>query len=129
MPLFLLKRGDMTAWGRAVSCDQEIAADGAFSLGMLASFEERCAAEGPSAYRRIHWEAGLVGQALYLELEAAGIRGTGIGCFYDDEMHGVLGLRTRPIPHFLPLRRGGAGRRPAPPDLAAVRRGARLLAP
>jgi len=32
---------------------------------------------------------------LYLEAEAAGIRGTGIGCFFDDAMHDVLGLRDR----------------------------------
>jgi SagB-type dehydrogenase family enzyme len=129
MPLFLLKRGDMTAWGRAVSCDQEIAADGAFSLGMLASFEERCAAEGPSAYRRLHWEAGLVGQALYLELEAAGIRGTGIGCFYDDEMHGVLGLRTRRYHTFYHFAAGTPVDDPRLQTSPPYAEGARLLAP
>ena len=30
---------------------------------------------------------------LYLEAEAAGARGTGIGCFYDDAVHELLGLR------------------------------------
>ena len=29
---------------------------------------------------------------LYLEAEAAGARSTGIGCFYDDAVHEVLGL-------------------------------------
>jgi hypothetical protein len=29
---------------------------------------------------------------LYLEAEAAGLRGTGIGCFFDDEVHRVLGI-------------------------------------
>ena len=29
---------------------------------------------------------------LYLESEAAGARATGIGCFYDDAVHDVLGL-------------------------------------
>ena len=29
---------------------------------------------------------------LYLEAEAAGARATGIGCFYDDAVHDVLGL-------------------------------------
>ena len=29
---------------------------------------------------------------LYLEAEAAGGRATGIGCFYDDPVHDVLGL-------------------------------------
>jgi hypothetical protein len=35
----------------------------------------------------------VVGQALYLEAEAAGVRSTGIGCFFDDAFHGVLGLQ------------------------------------
>lgn len=93
LPLYLLKTGDMTAWGASISCNQDIAGDGVFSLGMIAEFEPRIARVGAHAYRILHWEAGLIGQVLYLELEAAGIRGTGIGCFYDDEMHGVLGFR------------------------------------
>lgn len=35
----------------------------------------------------------MVGQALYLEAEAAGIRGCGIGCFFDDPVHHLLGTR------------------------------------
>ena len=35
----------------------------------------------------------MLGQILYLEAEAAGVRGTGIGCFFDDAVHGVLGLK------------------------------------
>ncbi len=34
----------------------------------------------------------MIGQVLYLEAEAAGIRGTGIGCFFDDAVHDVIGL-------------------------------------
>ncbi len=37
---------------------------------------------------------GVIGQVLYLEAEAAGARATGIGCFYDDPVHDVLGLKT-----------------------------------
>ena len=29
---------------------------------------------------------------LYLEAEAAGLRGTGIGCYFDDAVHGLLGI-------------------------------------
>jgi hypothetical protein len=47
---------------------------------------------GPAAYRRLFWEAGAIGQALYLEAEAAGLRGTGIGCCFDDGVHQVLGI-------------------------------------
>ena len=34
----------------------------------------------------------MIGQTLYLEAEAAGSRGTGIGCYFDDPVHQVLGL-------------------------------------
>jgi hypothetical protein len=40
----------------------------------------------------MYWEAGLLGHMLYLEAEAAGIRATGIGCYYDDAVHDVLGI-------------------------------------
>ena len=42
-------------------------------------------------YRRLFWEAGVLGQALYLEAEAIGIRATGIGCYFDDLFHRLLG--------------------------------------
>ena len=34
----------------------------------------------------------MIGQALYLAAEAAGVRGTGIGCYFDDMLHRALGL-------------------------------------
>ena len=36
-------------------------------------------AYGAAFYRRLFWEAWMVGQVLYLEPEEAGIRSTGIG--------------------------------------------------
>jgi SagB-type dehydrogenase family enzyme len=93
LPLFLLVRGDCRALARRLSCDQDIAADGFFSLGMIADFDASLAEFGDSFYRHLFWESGVVGQVLYLEAEAAGARGTGIGCFYDDPVHDVLGLR------------------------------------
>ena len=35
----------------------------------------------------------MIGQSLYLAAEAAGVRGTGIGCYFDDELHRALGLK------------------------------------
>jgi nitroreductase len=92
LPLFLLARGDCRRLARRVSCDQDIAADGFFSLGMLAEFDASLAELGPSFYRHLFWESGVVGQQLYLAAEAAGTRGTGIGCFYDEPVHEVFGL-------------------------------------
>jgi SagB-type dehydrogenase family enzyme len=92
LPLFLLARGDCRRLAGRVSCDQEIAADGFFSLGMIAEFDASLAEFGPAFYRHLFWESGVVGQVLYLAAEADGARGTGIGCFFDDPVHDVFGL-------------------------------------
>jgi SagB-type dehydrogenase family enzyme len=91
-PLYRLRQGDLRDFARTLSCHQDIAADGAFSLGMLARFEPILRDRGAAAYRELFWEAGMIGQALYLAAEAAGIRGTGIGCYFDDVLHRALGL-------------------------------------
>ncbi|HYQ72840.1 MAG TPA: SagB/ThcOx family dehydrogenase, partial [Gammaproteobacteria bacterium] len=75
-----------------LACTQAIAADGAFSLAMLGEYEAALA-EGPWGYRQLMTEAGLLGQALYLGAEACDLQGTGIGCFFDDGLHEVFGLR------------------------------------
>lgn len=93
LPLFLLQEGDARELATQVSCHQEIAGDSAFSLGMIAEFETTLRIQGAWCYRRLFWETGLIGQVLYLEAEAAGVRATGIGCFFDDPMHDVLGLK------------------------------------
>jgi SagB-type dehydrogenase family enzyme len=93
LPLFALAGGDFRERAAVVSCHQEIAGAGAFSLGMLADFADSIRAAGAWWYRRLFWEAGLLGHLLYLEAEAAGLRGTGIGCYFDDAFHDLLGLR------------------------------------
>ncbi len=90
-PLYLLIPGNVKKSAKTLSCHQDIAGDSAFSLGMLASFRDNIQAAAWN-YRRLFWECGLLGQILYLEAEAAGVRGTGIGCYFDDALHGVLGL-------------------------------------
>ena len=92
LPLFALAHGDCRRLAQRLSCDQEIAGDGFFSLGMLADFDRSLQEFGPAFYRHLFWESGVVGQMLYLGAEAADVRGTGIGCFYDDPVHDALGL-------------------------------------
>jgi hypothetical protein len=92
VPLVSLARGDCRRLAERLSCDQAIAADGFFSLGMIAEVDASLEEHGPSFYRQLFWETGFVGQFLYLEAEAAGARATGIGCFYDDPVHDALGL-------------------------------------
>jgi len=76
---------------RSLHCHQDIAANACFAIGMLAEYDG-VIADKPSAYRDLHREAGLIGQVLYLQAEAHGLRGTGIGCFFDDPIHQLLGL-------------------------------------
>jgi SagB-type dehydrogenase family enzyme len=92
IPLYHLYSGDCRQIAKTVSCHQPIASDSAFSLGMVAEFSETIEA-APWLYRRLFWECGLIGQTLYLEAEAAGIRGTGIGCYFDDSVHELLGIK------------------------------------
>lgn len=92
LPLYLLRHGDARAVARQLSCGQDIAADGCFSVAMLADFEGPLRRFGVWFYPRLYWECGMIGQVLYLEAEAAGIRGTGIGCFLDDPVHMLFGL-------------------------------------
>jgi len=94
LPLYLLQEGDCRTLAATVSCGQNIAADGAFSLGMIAEYMDSLVVYGASFYRNLFWEAGLVGQVLYLEAEEAGIRATGIGCYFDDPVHEVFGISS-----------------------------------
>lgn len=101
--LFLLTEGDCRGLASRVSCGQAIAGDGAFAVAMLAEYAETISRWGAWHWRRLHWEAGAVGQVLYLEAEASGVRGTGIGCFFDADAGAVFGLTDdsfRSIYHF-----------------------------
>ena len=93
LPFFLLLPGDCRQVAAVLSCRQDIAGDGYFSLGMIAEFSTSLEKYGAWFYRNLHWEAGLIGQVLYLEAEATGGRGTGIGCYFDDPVHELLGLQ------------------------------------
>lgn len=91
LPLFLLQEGDVQDAAALVSCGQDIAGDAAFSLGMIARFKAEIET-APWRYKQLFWETGMIGQVLYLEAEAHGVRGTGIGCFFDDLVHNLLGI-------------------------------------
>jgi hypothetical protein len=101
--LYWLLEGDAKKLAIQISCHQEIAGDSAFSFGMLAEFEGRLREGGAWWYPRLFWESGLLGQVLYLEAEAAGVRATGIGCFFDDPVHEIVavkGLSFQSLYHF-----------------------------
>ncbi len=93
IPLYGLAAGDVRAIASSVSCHQDIAGESCFSLGMIAEFQGPLQRYGAWFYRRLFWETGVIGQILYLEAEAAGLRATGIGCFFDDAVHQLLGFK------------------------------------
>jgi hypothetical protein len=106
LPLYWIMEGDAKRVAAQVSCHQDIAGDSAFSLGMLAEFEERVK-QGAWWYPRLFWESGLVGQVLYLEAEAAGVRATGIGCFFDDPVHEIVALKDHTFQSLYHFTTGG----------------------
>ncbi|KAL8495614.1 hypothetical protein ACS0TY_019658 [Phlomoides rotata] len=93
LPLYELAQGDYQELSEQLSCNQEIASDGCFSLGMVAHLEPTLQERGAWMYPRLFWETGVLGQVLYLEAHAVGVSATGIGCFFDDPVHEILGLR------------------------------------
>jgi hypothetical protein len=105
--LFRLLAGDAKGIARTLSCHQDIAADSSFSLGMLAEFDA-CLNGKPWVYRHLFWEAGIIGQILYLEAEAAEMRGTGIGCYFDDPVHELLGINDTSFQSMYHFTVGGA---------------------
>lgn len=101
--LFLLQTGDYRGAAKMISCNQDIAKDSAFSMGMLCRFASTLEEQGPVAYKHLYHACGALGQMLYCEATTMGLSATGIGCFLDDEMHQLLGItneRYQSLYHF-----------------------------
>jgi SagB-type dehydrogenase family enzyme len=49
-------------------------------------------AEGPRGYRHAFFEAGMMGERVYLEAESRGLGACSVGAFYDDEAARLLGV-------------------------------------
>ncbi|AGI22616.1 hypothetical protein H681_03670 [Pseudomonas sp. ATCC 13867] len=90
LPLYRLLEGDARGLSAFLSCGQDIASDGCVAFAMLADLDAALA-EGAWSYPRLYWECGQIGQLLYLEAEAAGLSGTGIGCYFDPAVEELLG--------------------------------------
>jgi SagB-type dehydrogenase family enzyme len=106
LPIILLAPFDVDTLSertRELLCRQDLAGKSMFAVAMLGEFDAALAEDGGHGYRSLHHEAGVLGQVLYLETEAARLQGTGIGCFFDDAVYEALGLfdeRLQPIYHF-----------------------------
>ncbi|PCI22408.1 MAG: hypothetical protein COB67_13450, partial [SAR324 cluster bacterium] len=107
MHLYCLSKMDARELAKTVSCHQSIAADGCFAISMISLFEEPIQKFGASLYPRLYWECGALGQLFYLEAEAAQLRGTGIGCFFDDAVHQMLGIEGHAFQDLYHFTMGG----------------------
>ncbi len=75
-----------------LSLEQSLAGNACFAVSMIADLATAAERFGNRGYRYVHFEAGAIGQRLYLGAEALGWNATGIGAFYDDDVHRYLGF-------------------------------------
>ena len=90
--LELVRPGDQRVVAAGLSLGQDLAGNACVAFSMIADIERAVRAHGDRGYRYVHFEAGAIGQRLYLAAEALGLGGTGIGAFFDDEVHRYLNL-------------------------------------
>ena len=87
-----IKRGDQRVAAAGLSLGQELAGNACVAFSMIGDLDRAVRAHGDRGYRYVHFEAGAIGHRLYLAAEALGLGATGIGAFYDEEVHRYLNL-------------------------------------
>jgi SagB-type dehydrogenase family enzyme len=87
-----VRLGDVRAAAAGLSLGQELAGHAICAFSMIADLARGGAACGNRAYRHAHVEAGMLGPGRYLAATARGLDATGIGAFFDDDVHRWLGL-------------------------------------
>jgi SagB-type dehydrogenase family enzyme len=87
-----IKKGDQRLVAAALSLGQELAGNACLAFSMIGDFENATRSYGDRGYRYVHFEAGAAGQRMYLASEALGLRATGVGAFFDEEVNRYLGL-------------------------------------
>lgn len=88
--LELVSAGDQRVAAAGLSLGQDLAGNACFAVSMIADLERAARLYGNRGYRYAHFEAGAIGQRLYLAAEALGFQSTGIGAFHDDQVHRYL---------------------------------------
>jgi SagB-type dehydrogenase family enzyme len=89
-----IRSGDQRVAAAGLSLGQDLAGDACVAFSMIADIERAVRAHGDRGYRYVHFEAGAIGQRLYLAAGALGFGATGIGAFFDDEVHSYLNLAS-----------------------------------
>ena len=98
-----IKSGDQRVAAAGLSLGQDLAGNACVAFSMIGDLERATGAHGDRGYRYVHFEAGAIGHRLYLAAEALGLGATGIGAFYDEEVHRYLNLtpeQGRVVYHF-----------------------------
>jgi SagB-type dehydrogenase family enzyme len=90
--LELIKSGDQRVAAAGLSLGQDLAGNACVTFSMIGDLDRAVRAHGDRGYRFVHFEAGAIGQRLYLAAEALGLGATGIGAFFDDEVDRYLKL-------------------------------------
>lgn len=90
-----LKTGKQRVMAAGLSLGQDLAGNACVAFSMIADLERAARCHGERGYRCAHFEAGAIGQRLYLAAEALGLRATGIGAFFDDEVNRYLEVAPR----------------------------------
>jgi len=87
-----IKEGDQRLVAAALSLGQDLAGNACVAFSMIGDFENAARSYGDRGYRYVHFEAGAIGQRMYLASESLGLRATGIGAFFDVEVNRYLSL-------------------------------------
>jgi SagB-type dehydrogenase family enzyme len=87
-----IKLRDQRLVAAALSLGQDLAGNSCVTFSMIGNFEKATQIYGDRGYRYVHFEAGAIGQRMYLAAEALGLRATGIGAFFDDDVHKYLSI-------------------------------------
>jgi len=87
-----IRSGDQRVAAAGLSLGQDLAGNACVAFSMIADLDRATRMHGDRGYRYAHFEAGAIGQRLYIAAEALGLGATGIGAFFDDEVHRYLGI-------------------------------------
>jgi len=89
-----VRSGDQRIAAAGLSLGQDLAGNACVAFSMIGDLARAARAHYDRGYRYVHFEAGAIGHRLYIAAEAVGLGATGIGAFYDEEVHRYLNLTS-----------------------------------
>ena len=90
--LELIKSGDQRVVAAGLSLGQNLAGNACVAFSMIAGLERATRAHGNRGYRYVFFEAGAIGQRMYVAAESVNLQATGIGAFYDEQVQRYLDI-------------------------------------